>query len=148
MLHLPASLADRAAVSLGEAVTGIDDRNVRLLVTAIRRQTTPLPTLAISRNRAAIRDGQIREVTSTPGPPPFELAKLPSRRASRRLFRSTSSSRRFCWLRSCRRCVSIWVIVIAAPMITMPNPAQVRYVCRRSGAAGCVPREASRTAGH
>ena len=36
MLHLAASLADRAAVSLGEAVTGIDDRNVGLLVTAIR----------------------------------------------------------------------------------------------------------------
>ena len=36
MLHLAASLADRAAVSLGEAVTSIDDRNVGLLVTAIR----------------------------------------------------------------------------------------------------------------
>jgi len=36
MLHLAASLADRAPVSLGEAVTGIDDRNVDLLLTAIR----------------------------------------------------------------------------------------------------------------
>ncbi len=36
MLHLAASLADRAPVSLGEAVTGIDDRNVGLLVMAIR----------------------------------------------------------------------------------------------------------------
>ena len=36
MLHLAASLADRAPVSLGEAVTGIDDRNVGLLVTAVR----------------------------------------------------------------------------------------------------------------
>jgi len=36
MLHLAASLADRAPVSLGEAVAGIDDRNVGLLVNAIR----------------------------------------------------------------------------------------------------------------
>ena len=36
MLHLAASLADRASVSLGEAVTGIDDRNVDILLTAIR----------------------------------------------------------------------------------------------------------------
>ncbi len=36
MLRLAASLADRAPVSLGEAVTGIDDRNVGLLVMAIR----------------------------------------------------------------------------------------------------------------
>jgi GNAT superfamily N-acetyltransferase len=36
MLHLAASLADRVPVSLGEAVTGIDDRNVGLLVMAIR----------------------------------------------------------------------------------------------------------------
>ena len=35
MLHLAASLADRAPVSLGEAVTGIDERNVGLLVRAI-----------------------------------------------------------------------------------------------------------------
>jgi hypothetical protein len=35
MLRLAASLADRASVSLGEAITGIDDRNVGLLVTAI-----------------------------------------------------------------------------------------------------------------
>ena len=36
MLYLAASLADRAPVSLGEAVTGIDDRNVDILLTAIR----------------------------------------------------------------------------------------------------------------
>ena len=35
MLRLAASLADRAPVSLGEAVTGIDDRNVDLLIKAI-----------------------------------------------------------------------------------------------------------------
>jgi hypothetical protein len=35
-LHLAAGLADRAPVSLGEALTGIDDRNVALLVMAIR----------------------------------------------------------------------------------------------------------------
>ena len=35
MLHLAASLADRAPVSLGDAVTGIDDRNVDTLLTAI-----------------------------------------------------------------------------------------------------------------
>jgi hypothetical protein len=35
MLRLAASLADQASVSLGEAVTGIDDRNVGLLVKAI-----------------------------------------------------------------------------------------------------------------
>ena len=38
MLRLAASLADRAPVSLGEAVTGIDDRNVDLLLT---RSVTP-----------------------------------------------------------------------------------------------------------
>ena len=35
MLRLAASLADRAPVSLGDAVTGIDDRNVDILLTAI-----------------------------------------------------------------------------------------------------------------
>ena len=35
-LHLAAGLAARAPVSLGEALTGIDDRNVALLVMAIR----------------------------------------------------------------------------------------------------------------
>jgi hypothetical protein len=35
MLRLAASLADDVPVSLGEAVTGIDDRNVDLLLTAI-----------------------------------------------------------------------------------------------------------------
>ena len=35
MLRLAASLADRAPVSLGEAIAGIDDRNVGLLVKAI-----------------------------------------------------------------------------------------------------------------
>jgi hypothetical protein len=34
MLHLAASLADQAPVSLGKAVTGIHDRNIGLLVTA------------------------------------------------------------------------------------------------------------------
>ena len=36
MLRLAASLADQAPVSLGEAVTGIDGRNVGLLIKAIR----------------------------------------------------------------------------------------------------------------
>lgn len=35
MLHLAASLAGHAPVSLGEAITGIDDHNVDLLLTAI-----------------------------------------------------------------------------------------------------------------
>ena len=35
-LHLAAGLADRAPVSLGEAVTGIDGHNVDLLLMAIR----------------------------------------------------------------------------------------------------------------
>ena len=35
MLRLTASLADQAPVSLGEAITGIDVRNVGLLVRAI-----------------------------------------------------------------------------------------------------------------
>jgi hypothetical protein len=35
-LHLAAGLSDRGPVSLGEALTGIDDRNVALLVMAIR----------------------------------------------------------------------------------------------------------------
>jgi hypothetical protein len=35
MLYLAASLAGYAPVSLGEAITGIDDRNVDLLLTAI-----------------------------------------------------------------------------------------------------------------
>ena len=37
MLRLAASLADQATVSLGEAITGIDDRNVALFVNAVRR---------------------------------------------------------------------------------------------------------------
>jgi hypothetical protein len=36
MLRLAASLADQAPVSLGEAITGIDDRNVGLLIRAVR----------------------------------------------------------------------------------------------------------------
>ena len=36
MLRLAASLADHATVSLGEAITGIDDRNVGLLIRAVR----------------------------------------------------------------------------------------------------------------
>ena len=44
MLHLAASLADRAAVSLGEAVTGTDDRNVGLPVTAIRHAAGQRPS--------------------------------------------------------------------------------------------------------
>ena len=37
MLRLAASLTDQAPVSLGEAITGPDDRNVALLVKAIRQ---------------------------------------------------------------------------------------------------------------
>jgi hypothetical protein len=51
MLHLAASLADRAPVSLGEAVTGIDERNVGLLV---RRSVTP-PDDASSLARVPVR---------------------------------------------------------------------------------------------
>lgn len=36
MLRLAASFADQAPVSLGEAITGIDDRNVGLLIQAVR----------------------------------------------------------------------------------------------------------------
>ena len=36
MLRLAASLADQAPVSLGDAITGIDDRNAGLLVRAAR----------------------------------------------------------------------------------------------------------------
>jgi hypothetical protein len=36
MLRLAASLADQAPVSLGDAVTGIDERNIGLLIKAIR----------------------------------------------------------------------------------------------------------------
>jgi hypothetical protein len=47
MLCLAASLADRAPVSLGEAVTGIDDHNVGLLAgDPPRLRTTPVPSLA------------------------------------------------------------------------------------------------------
>ena len=35
MLRLAASLADRAHVSLGDAVTGIDERNLSILVSAV-----------------------------------------------------------------------------------------------------------------
>ena len=35
MLRLAASLADQAPVSLGDAITGIDDRNVGLLIKAV-----------------------------------------------------------------------------------------------------------------
>jgi hypothetical protein len=35
MLRLAASLADHATVSLGDAVTGIDERNVGLLVKSV-----------------------------------------------------------------------------------------------------------------
>jgi hypothetical protein len=35
MPRLAASLADQASVSLSEAITGIDDRNVGLLVKAV-----------------------------------------------------------------------------------------------------------------
>lgn len=54
MLYLAASLADQAPVSLGEAVTGIDDRNVDLLLRAIRhaagRREFPREK-ALARNR-------------------------------------------------------------------------------------------------
>ena len=35
MLRLAASLADQASVTLGDAITGIDDRDVGLLVKAV-----------------------------------------------------------------------------------------------------------------
>ena len=36
MLRLAASLADQALVSLGDAITGIDERNVGLLIKSVR----------------------------------------------------------------------------------------------------------------
>src|SRR5438477_9252864 len=36
MLRLAASLADQALVSLGDAITGIDERNVGLLIRSVR----------------------------------------------------------------------------------------------------------------
>jgi C-terminal processing protease CtpA/Prc len=36
MLRLAASLADRAHVSLGDAITGIDEHNVGLLIKSVR----------------------------------------------------------------------------------------------------------------
>ena len=36
MLRLAASLADRAPVSLGDAITGIDERNAGLLIKSVR----------------------------------------------------------------------------------------------------------------
>jgi hypothetical protein len=36
MLHLAASIADQAPVSLGDAITGIDERNVGLLIRSVR----------------------------------------------------------------------------------------------------------------
>ncbi len=48
MLQLAASLADQIPVSLGAAITGLDDRNIQLLVRAVlhasgRRQFPPIP---------------------------------------------------------------------------------------------------------
>jgi hypothetical protein len=47
MLHLAASLARDVPVSLGEAITGIDDHNVGLLVKGgpPRLRTAPVPSL-------------------------------------------------------------------------------------------------------
>ena len=47
VLHLAASLADHIPVSLAETITGLDDRNVQLLVRAVlhasgRRQPPPV----------------------------------------------------------------------------------------------------------
>ena len=36
MLRLAASLADQAPVSLGDAITGIDERNVGLLIKSVQ----------------------------------------------------------------------------------------------------------------
>jgi hypothetical protein len=63
MLHL----ADHAPVSLGEAITGIDDHNVDLLLTAIGHAAAAEGSLANQDQSSgrAIRDGRLREVTST-----------------------------------------------------------------------------------
>jgi len=39
-------LADQAPVSLGATITGIDDRNVGLLVSPLRLRTRPVPAIA------------------------------------------------------------------------------------------------------
>ena len=56
MLHPAASLADHAPVSLGEAITGIDDHNVDLLLTAIGHAAgrSRVPSLTRTRARAAL----------------------------------------------------------------------------------------------
>lgn len=67
MLHLAASLADHAPVSLGEAITGIDDHNVDLLPTAIGHAAGRLgfPRYQDQSSGRAIRDSRLSEVTST-----------------------------------------------------------------------------------
>ena len=59
MLYLAASLADRAPVSLGEAVTGIDDRNVDLLLRAIRHAAGRREFLAKRRWQGIVTSGHM-----------------------------------------------------------------------------------------
>ena len=42
MLKITASLADGIPVDLRDAITGLDDRNIQLLITAIRRASGKL----------------------------------------------------------------------------------------------------------
>jgi len=56
MLRLAASLADHATVSLGEAITGIDERNVGLLINAVRH--------ASGRRQSGGRPSKTRSMTS------------------------------------------------------------------------------------
>jgi hypothetical protein len=62
MLRLAASLADQAPVSPGDAITGIDDRNVGLLVKAVLLRTAPAPLIAPA--------GTAPAVTGCPDPRP------------------------------------------------------------------------------
>lgn len=69
MLRLAASLADQAPVSLGEAITGIDDHNVALLVKAVlhasgRRQFLPVPARSAGIPRRAVAGGRTRDRAS------------------------------------------------------------------------------------
>lgn len=63
MLRLAARLADEASVSLGEAITGIGDRNVGLLV---RQSSTPPDDASSSDSARGARPGQAALRPSSP----------------------------------------------------------------------------------
>jgi hypothetical protein len=75
MLRLAASLADQASISLGEAVTGVDDRNFDLLLrSTMRPDDASSPSVRARRARQGpyrgeISDARISSVSSTRFPP-------------------------------------------------------------------------------